>query len=140
MSRPPFWSDERKAYLRDRWPRRVPGTDILAAINKMDGPTISYSGMGTQAATLGVTRPPDLRGRPPSDDDALFAAACRWEDACDEAGLRFDDIPDTDADRFERRGIMSGPPPDLDRLIEARVAQSRQARRGVGEVFVRGLA
>ena len=63
--------------------------------------------------------------------------------------VKMDDIPDPEADptvvgpaRYVRRGIMVGPPPDLDQVVAARARQARQARQArtaVGEAFVRGL-
>lgn len=132
------WSDERVAYLRAYYPTRTRGATILAALNAMPGPTITYGAMGGKAAYLNILRPPGLMGRPPQDD-SMFAASCRWEDACDAAGLRFDDIPDPDAVPPPRRGIMSGKPPNHAEMVAARVAMASQARMAVADVGVRGL-
>ena len=133
------WSAERDALLSEEWPQGTSWEEILAAINEMEGPEVKYNTMAMRAAKLKLKRPAGAGGRPVTVSESIFSQSCRWEDACDAAGLRFDDIPDPDAAPPPRRGIMSGKPPDHAAMVAARVAMASQARMAVAEVGVRGL-
>lgn len=133
------WSAERDALLSEEWPQGTPWEEVLAAINELAGPEVKYNAMAMRAAKLKLKRPAGAGGRPATVSESIFSQSCRWEDACDAAGLRFDDIPDPDAAPPPRRGIMSGKPPNHSDMVAARVAMASQARMAVAEVGVRGL-
>lgn len=133
------WSAERDEHLANEWPLGTPWGDVLEALNAMDGPELEYHTMAMRAARLGIRRPPGTWARSLDAADSIFSQGCRWEDACDAAGLRFDDIPDPDASPPPRRGIMKGPPPNHAEMVAARVAMASQARMAVADVGVRGL-
>ena len=134
------WSPEREEHILNEWPRGTPWRIVLAAINEMPGPKVEYGAMVMRAAHLKAKRPPGSGGRPTTTVDFIFTQSCRWEDACDAIGLRFDDIPDPDAGPVGLRGIMRGKPPNHDEMVSRHVAQAAQSRLKVTDGFVRGLA
>ena len=142
--RPSNWTPERDKLLRELRASDTPRPEMLARINEGFEPKVRLTQMVERARTIGAKR-----GEPvPSHenyttagpryrrDDEYRAMSNAFARAHRTAGIRFRVV------RFAsspRQGIMSGKPPDHAEMVAARVAQSRQARGGVGLAFVRGL-
>jgi len=139
------WTPDRDARLRELRATDMTRHEMLERINDGYEPQVTMLQMQERARRIGAKRPRRIyaqfdysqSGPKYCSDDAYRAMSDAFARAHREAGIRFRVV------RFAvppRRGIMSGPPPDLDRLIAAREQMARQSRHGVGEVFVRGLA
>lgn len=78
------------------WPSPMPWEEILAHLNTIPGHKMSRVSMVSTACRLGIKRTGIFgghKGPSPDDDYTVFSESCRWEDACDDAGLRFRDVP-----------------------------------------------
>lgn len=155
------YTPERDAYLAAVWPSSMPFNEIRAGWAKLGPETRDDRSIRDHAARLGLKRgkapgkEPEPPQSVPAKAEAVYAGvedkevARMIRAASDRFGavaVKMDDIPDPEADptvvgpaRHVRRGIMVGPPPDLDQVVTARARQARQARTAVGEAFVRGL-
>ena len=145
------YTDERTEYLQRVWETETPFAEIKKIWNRLPGKETKPARIYTHAGRLGLSRPASMGGHPrppkpkregiyqggdPANIDRLIRVA---SDRFGKLAVRMVDAVDVNQPAPPRRGIMSGPPPDLDRLIAAREQMARQARRGVGEVFGRGL-
>lgn len=146
------YTDERTEYLLGVWETETPFAEIKKVWNRLSEKQTKPARIYTHAGRLGLSRPASMGGHPrppkpkregiyqggdPANIDRLIRVA---SDRFGKLAVRMVDAVDVDRPAPPRRGIMSGPPPDLARMVEARAVMARQARRGVGEVFVRGLA
>lgn len=156
------YTPERDAYLAAVWPSSMPFNEIRAGWDRLGPKTRDDRSIRDHAARLGLKRgeaPPFKGPKPPRpvpvkaepvytglEDKEVARMIRAASDRLGSVAVKMDDVPDPEADptvggpaRHVRRGIMVGPPPDLDRVVAARARQARQARTSVGEAFVRGL-
>ena len=83
-------------YLLRAWPSPMPWEEILAHLNTIPGHKMNRLSMVSTACRLGVKRPGIFgghKGKSPDEDYDVFTESCRWEDACDDAGVQFTDAP-----------------------------------------------
>lgn len=146
------YTPERTEYLQQVWGTETPFEEIKKTWNRLPGKETKKARIYTHASRLGLTRP-GFNGRPkqppkpkrggiyegvdPTNIDRLIRVA---SDRFGSLPVRMVDAVDVDRPAPPRRGIMSGPPPDIDRIVAARAQMARQGRMAVVDVGVRGLA
>ena len=137
---------EREAMLRVEWPGSKTRKEVYALWLALPGTHGTVDNMEGFAVYIGLRRerrqPAPVEAAPAKveADELEPVPADPFSDAIREAGIVYRDHPDCGARvTMQRQSIMSGKPPDHAKMIAARVAQSRQARGGVGLAFVRGL-
>jgi hypothetical protein len=151
MTRPRLkWTEERDALLRELRASDIGRLEMLDRINEGFDHKATMVQMQEHARRIGAKRPARIAAKHDYAktgprflaDDAYRAMSHAFARALRAARVRFQTIrfdPPQTAPIPHRRGIMSGPPPDLDRLIEARAQMARQGRMAVVDVGVRGL-
>jgi len=137
-------TEAREAMLRVEWPGLKTRKEVYALWLALPGTHGTIDNMESFAVYIGLRRerrqPAPVEAAPPKVEAAEPVPADPFSDAIRKAGIVFRDHPDFGARvTMQRQSIMSGKPPDHAEMVAARVAQSRQARGGVGLAFVRGL-
>tara|TARA_R110000868_G_C10825269_1_gene758930 strand:+ start:277 stop:909 length:633 start_codon:yes stop_codon:yes gene_type:complete len=137
---------ERETMLRVEWPGSKTRREVYAIWLALPGTHGTVDAMESFAVYIGLRRerrqPAPVEAAPPKVEAAEHepVPADPFSDAIRRAKIVFRDHPDFGARvTMQRQSIMSGKPPDHAKMVAARVAQSRQARGGVGLAFVRGL-
>jgi len=155
-----IFSDERTAYLKEVWETEAPFRLIWKRWNELPGGKTQEKQVYNHASRLGLYRPNGRgpRAAPKPEKPERVKRAGLYEGVEERvierlirrgsdkfgasiraAGIVYDDHPDFAPRWAPRRGIMTGKPPDLDKMVADRVAAAEQSRLAVGEAYARRL-